>query len=831
VVHARLAAVTLGSLFALPAFADCPADLDGDGLVASGDLTVMLASWGDCPAKSACPADLDGDGAVSADDLATLLAAWGPCPAGCSGEFGWQPGFGQEAPPFAAGSIGVYDFEIFDFGNGPVLVAGGTFGSAGGVTARSVATWDGSTWSPVGSGIDGTVMALETFDDGSGPRLFAGGSFTSVGGQSAGNLAKWNGTAWEAVPGGTDSMIRDLVAFDDGTGAKLWVAGDFQNAGGLPSPAVATWDGFAWANPGGVASGYGGALHVHDGGDGPRLFLGGSVRVAGSTSSRMVVQRTATGFVPVGTNLGGSWGAGTGAVWALTSARVPKSKQSVLVAAGGFEFPGLGVAWWNGTTWSSNAQNLYGWTRTAVATYPGDSLDELYLSGPMTFTSPDGYQGIARQEAGNWLPVGGGLGLPPNSGNPPYPMPFAFKVFDDGSGPRLFAGGSFLLGDGELVLGIAAWDGTAWDRVGGGVSSGADGLYPVMARDLVETSIGGGERLVVGGGFLLVNDEVMPNLASFDGTTWSSVGGGTDGPVYAIREFDDGRGPGLFVGGLFSRVGGTGPGGIAANRIARWDGTAWSGVGGGINATVWSLAVFDDGSGPKLHAGGSFTTADGLPADRIARWNGSVWEPIPGMTGANGPVIYDLESFDDGTGPALYAAGRFESAGGVPVNMIARFRDGAWSPVGPVGAPIGIEAVLCLHVFDDGTGPALYAGGSFTQIGGVAASRLARWKDGAWTEVPGLANGSVWDLATFDDGGGPRLAVGGFFTVAGGSVADRVALRDATGWTPLDGGTNGGVYTLMTIDGPEGPTLVTGGVFTTAGAIPSVGLGWWRCGR
>jgi hypothetical protein len=163
--------------------------------------------------------------------------------------------------------------------------------------------------------------------------------------------------------------------------------------------------------------------------------------------------------------------------------------------------------------------------------------------------------------------------------------------------------------------------------------------------------------------------------------------------------------------------------------------------------------------------------------------------------------------------------------------MIARFRDGAWSPVGPVGAPIGIEAVLCLHVFDDGTGPALYAGGSFTQIGGVAASRLARWKDGAWTEVPGLANGSVWDLATFDDGGGPRLAVGGFFTVAGGSVADRVALRDATGWTPLDGGTNGGVYTLMTIDGPGGPTLVTGGVFTTAGAIPSVGLGWWRCGR
>ena len=138
--------------------AECPADLDGDGIVASGDLTSLLAGWGACPPKSACPADLDGDGEVAAGDLATLLGAWGACPAGCTGEFAWQPGFGglPAISPFE--STGVYDFEVFDFGTGPVLVAGGDFRLAGGVPARSIAAGNGTAWAPVGEGIDGHVL-------------------------------------------------------------------------------------------------------------------------------------------------------------------------------------------------------------------------------------------------------------------------------------------------------------------------------------------------------------------------------------------------------------------------------------------------------------------------------------------------------------------------------------------------------------------------------------------------------------------------------------------------------------------------------------------------
>jgi len=57
---------------------DCPADLNGDGVVDGGDLGLLLGAWGPCPG---CPADLNRDGVVNGADLGELLASWGfSCP-------------------------------------------------------------------------------------------------------------------------------------------------------------------------------------------------------------------------------------------------------------------------------------------------------------------------------------------------------------------------------------------------------------------------------------------------------------------------------------------------------------------------------------------------------------------------------------------------------------------------------------------------------------------------------------------------------------------------------------------------------------------------------
>ena len=88
-------------------------------------------------------------------------------------------------------------------------------------------------------------------------------------------------------------------------------------------------------------------------------------------------------------------------------------------------------------------------------------------------------------------------------------------------------------------------------------------------------------------------------------------------------------GTNLYAGGDFTTAGG-----VTANYIAKWDGSAWSALGSGMSATmrcVYALAV----SGTDLYAGGDFTTAGGVPANHIAKWDGSAWSALgSGMRGA-----------------------------------------------------------------------------------------------------------------------------------------------------------------------------------------------------
>ena len=53
--------------------ADCPADLNGNGLVDVPDLLLLLSNFG-CTAN--CSADLDGDGITATSDMLVFLAAF-----------------------------------------------------------------------------------------------------------------------------------------------------------------------------------------------------------------------------------------------------------------------------------------------------------------------------------------------------------------------------------------------------------------------------------------------------------------------------------------------------------------------------------------------------------------------------------------------------------------------------------------------------------------------------------------------------------------------------------------------------------------------------------
>ena len=295
---------------------------------------------------------------------------------------------------------------------------------------------------------------------------------------------------------------------------------------------------------------------------------------------------------------------------------------------------------------------------------------------------------------------------------------------------------------------------------------------------------GGGPALCAGGEFTTAGGTAVNQIAQWDGSSWAPLGSGVGGPdpsVLALTVFDDGGGSALYAGGYF-----TSAGGVAANHVAKWDGSSWaalgSGLGGAAGSTVNVLTVFDDGGGPALYAGGSFTTAGGVAANHIAKWDGSSWAALgSGTTAASCSRRYSTTA----AVPALYAGGSFTTAGGAPANRIAKWDGSSWAALGSgtndrrpgsggVRRRRRAGALRRWRLHDRGR----RGGESHREVGRLELGG-ARRRD----EQP------VRALTVFDDGGGPALYAGGFFTTAGGVAANyaspsgtvRVGRRSAAG--------------------------------------------------
>jgi len=695
---------------------------------------------------------------------------------------------------------------VFDDGNGPALYAGGSFTTAGGISAAHIARWDGANWSALGTGVDGTVHTLVVFDDGSGAALYAGGDFTTAGGVTANRIARWDGTIWSAL--GTeiaDNIVFSLSVFDDGGGPALYAGGSFSGAGGISDTAnIAKWNGTTWAGLGTGVNGPVRAFAVFDDGGGPALFVGGQFVTAGGLSANRIAKWNGLTWSALGTGMNSQ-------VNTLTV--FDDGGGPDLYAGGPFTTAGgvtaNGIARWNGTSWSrvgSVSANVI-----AFAVFDDGSGAALYAGGGAFITAGIiTAVGVAKWNGTNWS----ALSAPFNG------QVFTIAVFDDGSGAALYAGGDFSDAGGLSGNHMAMWRSGAWSALGSG--SGINSAVHALAV----FDDGLGPSLYAGGDFNTAGSTVARRIAKWDGTNWSALGSnpaGMNGTVRALVTFDDGSGPALYAGGSFS-----GANGVAVNFIAKWDGSAWSdldfGMGGAISPYVYALAVFDDGSGPALYAGGQFTTAGGVSANRIAKWNGVDWSAL--ATGMDGDV-WALAVFDDGSGPALHAGGDFTTAGGVSANRIAKWNGSTWSASGT-----GMnDDVYALTVFDDGGGPALYAGGDFTIAGGASANRMAKWKDSTWSPLGYVGSGmddAVRALTVFDDGSGPALYAGGLFNTADGYVdANYIAQWDGDFWSALRSGLDGPVFALAGFDGGQYPGLYAGGDFAHAGGLPSSNIAKW----
>jgi hypothetical protein len=151
--------------------------------------------------------------------------------------------------------------------------------------------------------------------------------------------------------------------------------------------------------------------------------------------------------------------------------------------------------------------------------------------------------------------------------------------------------------------------------------------------------------------------------------------------------------------------------------------------------------------------------------------------------------VWELDVGEDGT---VYAAA--SSLGGSPtrpqVDLLVAFRDGAWTQfAGAVDGPIWTLAL--------GEGGTLYVGGTFKNVGGVAAQNVAAWDGEKWHDLGGT-DGLVIDLAPHPDGG--FVAVGNFER-AGGVQVNGVARWDGEAWSAYGGGLDGELLQVEILDG------------------------------
>ncbi|HEX5051589.1 MAG TPA: hypothetical protein VFZ65_07455 [Planctomycetota bacterium] len=472
------------------------------------------------------------------------------------------------------------------------LVVTGTFPS-------NVAEWNGSAWSTFGPGVGGfsAVAVLANGD------VVIGGILNTV--------KRWNGSTWSAMGSFTGSP-RVLMPLANGD----LIAASAQIINGVAVDGVVRWNGSQWTS---VAPHIGTVYSM-------ATLPSGDLVVAGA-----LMPAPGEPIRGLATWDGSSWHAMAHGFDGAVRCLLPMANGD-LVALGDFLLaegvPISKAARWNGQAW---------WPMALMPTSPGcgtvDAAGDLWVAGSPTSTPASG--NIARWTGTGWQTVGTAINQ------------VTSLVIDDQQRP--IVGTDVYPGYGQAVAG---WNGVQWVGYGQGLDGPVRALRRRAAGDLV-----------AGGEFLFSGTTSVSRIARWDGAAWQPFGPGLDGPVRALAELPNGD---LIAAGDFVNDGTLVR---PLHLIARWDGADWQplgeGLGGDPGASVRTVLVLPDGD---LIVGGDFQTAGGYPARGVARWDGTSWHEVDG--GIDGTVL-TLAQLPDGD---LFAGGNFAAAGGHHAAHFARLR-------------------------------------------------------------------------------------------------------------------------------------------------------------
>lgn len=271
------------------------------------------------------------------------------------------------------------------------------------------------------------------------------------------------------------------------------------------------------------------------------------------------------------------------------------------------------------------------------------------------------------------------------------------------------------------------------------------------------------------------------------GGGWDNMNAGANSYITDIVEAPDGT---IYACGNFTSIGG-----VAANRIAKWDGSTWSPLGTGSTGRVNAMAVNANGI---LFAGATGTL--GATGSSFAFWEAGTWSAI-GAPPNNS--VYAVTLSVDGN---IYIGGSFTLVDGVAADRIAYFGVGGWNALGG-GVDNGVVRTIAVTLAQD-----VYVGGNFTTVDGIACANLAKWNGTAWVNI-GDTNGEVNALLTMPNN---NVVVGGVFTSISGVDHGGIAEWNGTTFLSFDDWETAGIYSLA-IDNDG--FLYAGGMFRSYGGV------------
>lgn len=549
--------------------------------------------------------------------------------------------------------------------NNQLYLASGHAFTIDGQAIQHLARWDGNQWQDTDVGVQGMILTMLVRPDG----LYVGGTFAHGDGQWQGVL-RWDGSQWNQVGSPLSGLVLDLEWAND----QLYVGGLFTSTLDPAINNIAAWNGTSWDS-------FGNGI-----GDGRRR---GVHSIAFLDDELYVISRvdTALGYHELQRWNGTTWvilanttGANGGIDWLWYPDVVLLNYQEQLFAFGLISFVhdhsnsdqysiGMMSLAWNGTHWESMTPN------GLIIKNGGQQLNLLATSGETVYTAAtnitwgNGQAALAQFEAEQtWQTL-----------LAPYSLTNS-TVYE----AENYQASLFLRIDNVLVNVVS-------------------GTVELLSTSEINSMTQANNLLYVAGRFEQFNGVAAHNLVTWNGSQWQALNVPTTIDQVTIVE--------VYGNHVYVSDG---------EQLLRWDGAAWQTVATAVNRIT---QIEPTASG--VYVAGSFSSIAGVAAQKIAYWNGSAWSALTGDV--NG-LIYDLELGLDG----LYVAGTFSGiTNGVVSPGIVRW-NGVWNSVGG-GVQYRYTPQLPIRVTQLASTPTrMYAIGAFDSVGNrYESSRIAAWQYGS----------------------------------------------------------------------------------------------------